>query len=924
MSDIISDIRRRAEELLLKQPGAPDKIRPADVQRVVHELRVHQIELEMQIDELHRAQQELQESREKYFDLYDKAPVGYVTLNENGIILEANLTAVSLLSQERSSLVRQPFTQFITGEDQDMYYFCNKRLMETREHQECEVRMLKGDGSHLWARLESVFAKGGDGETVYRTAIIDITRRKHAEDRRTEKLEDSIKTRTSELTTSKEHYEALNQTRDALEEKVIQQTAEITRGGAELQAEVTQRRLAEDLTQRLASFPQLNPNPVIEVDASGVVLFCNAAAKTVLASLGMDKDDVTAFLPHDIDSILRDLDKDEELSHDRELTLRGKVFSERLYLTPQFNAVRIYAVDITERRKAEIELLREVSVRKQSEEQMRLFIEHAPAALAMFDREMRYLRVSRRWLRDYNLENRELRGVSHYEVFPEIPECWKAIHRRALAGEVVSDDNARFDRADGSVQWLRWEVRPWYDAAGDVAGIVIFSEDITEHKRAEEALRQLNDTLERKVIQRTRFYTFVAEINEAIVRHRDRQQLLGEVCRIIVETGGFKLAWIGIVDATSREVRQEESCGETSYLEGIRIIAADKPEGRGPTGRAITEGRHIINSDFEEDPNMLPWRERAHAHGIRSSSAFPLRTEGHVIGALTIYSDKPSYFADEEISLLLSITDNIAFALDAISAEEKRREAEEALAQLNAELEQRVAERTADLEVAIKELEAFNYSVSHDLRAPLRHVSGFSELLLKKLVDHPDEKTRNYANLIFDATKKMGILIDHLLEFSRLGRSEIQKTKVNLNELVRRVVQEIQEESEGRKIQWDIDELPEVLGDRTLLRLVMVNLLSNAVKFTRTRPQAEIRIGCKDEGDIFTCSISDNGVGFDMKYADRLFGVFQRLHTQKDFEGTGIGLANVQRIIARHGGKVWAESAVGHGATFHFTLPNMK
>jgi light-regulated signal transduction histidine kinase (bacteriophytochrome) len=274
------------------------------------------------------------------------------------------------------------------------------------------------------------------------------------------------------------------------------------------------------------------------------------------------------------------------------------------------------------------------------------------------------------------------------------------------------------------------------------------------------------------------------------------------------------------------------------------------------------------------------------------------------IGALTIYSEKPSYFTDEEISLLLSITDNISFALDAISGENKRLKAEEALKRLNEELEQRVAKRTVDLEEANKELEAFSYSVSHDLRAPLRHVSGFAELLLKKLTDHPDEKARNYANLISDSSSKMGVLIDSLLEFSRLGRSEIRKSKVNLDALAKGVVQEIREELKERKIRWEIDELPDVLGDESLLRLVMVNLALNSVKFTSTLPQAEIMIGCKDEGDKFTFSIMDNGVGFDMKYADRLFGVFQRLHTQIEFEGTGIGLANVQRIIARHCGRV--------------------
>jgi PAS domain S-box-containing protein len=316
--DRSSDLRQRAEEMLLKQHRELDNIRPADVQRILHELQVHQIELEMQNEELRRTQQELEATREKYFDLYDLAPVGYVTLNEKGTILEANLTAAALLGIERSHLIREPLTRFISRKDQDIYYRHKKSLFETHQHHDCRVRMLKGDGTQLWARLESIISRGNNEGLTFKTAIVDIT----------------------------------------------------------------------------------------------------------------------------------------------------------------------------ERKRAEVELLSEVSTRKQSEEQLRLFIEHAPAALAMFDRKMCYLITSRRWLSDYNLGGGELCGLSHYDVFPEIPERWKAIHRRALAGEIIRDDNDRFERADGSVMWLRWEVRPWHDIMGDVAGIVVFSEDITRRKELEEQLKQ--------------------------------------------------------------------------------------------------------------------------------------------------------------------------------------------------------------------------------------------------------------------------------------------------------------------------------------------------------------------------------------------------------------------------------------------------
>jgi PAS domain S-box-containing protein len=253
-----------------------------------------------------------------------------------------------------------------------------------------------------------------------------------------------------------------------------------------------------------------------------------------------------------------------------------------------------------------------------------------------------------------------------------------------------------------------------------------------------------------------------------------------------------------------------------------------------------------------------------------------------------------------------------------------RKRAEKELEQYRMHLEDLVEERTSELTAANQELESFSYSVSHDLRAPLRHVSGFVKLLQNHVQNQLDEKARHYMAVIAGSTKRMSALIDDLLNFSRLGRSEMTKKNVNLNDLVKVVLKEIQEPLNGRNIKWEIDELPDVVGDESLLKLAFINLGSNAVKFTSTRPEANIRIGCTDYGDEYIFSIADNGVGFDQKYADKLFGVFQRLHTQDEFEGTGIGLANVQRIINRHGGRVWAEGIIGQGAIFYFTLPKTE
>ena len=233
-------------------------------------------------------------------------------------------------------------------------------------------------------------------------------------------------------------------------------------------------------------------------------------------------------------------------------------------------------------------------------------------------------------------------------------------------------------------------------------------------------------------------------------------------------------------------------------------------------------------------------------------------------------------------------------------------------------------ERTAQLEAANKELESFSYSVSHDLRAPLRHVTGFAILLQKQGSAILDEKNLHYLNTISESAKQMGILIDDLLAFSRMGRSEVKKSKVHLGYLVEGILKDLREETKDRDIAWKVGELPEAYCDGSMLRLVFVNLISNAVKFTRPRPRADIEIGCIPGKDEFIFFVRDNGVGFDPKYQDKLFGVFQRLHHQDEFEGTGIGLANVRRLIHRHGGRTWADGEIEKGAAFYFSLPNKE
>jgi signal transduction histidine kinase len=250
----------------------------------------------------------------------------------------------------------------------------------------------------------------------------------------------------------------------------------------------------------------------------------------------------------------------------------------------------------------------------------------------------------------------------------------------------------------------------------------------------------------------------------------------------------------------------------------------------------------------------------------------------------------------------------------------ERRRAEQEVKKLNAELESRVAERTGQLDAVNKELEAFSYSVAHDLRAPLRHINGFSKILEDDYGPALDATARHYLKSVSDAAKNMGQLVDDLLKMGRLGRQELVRRPTNLNSLVESAMRDLQPECEQRQIDWRVAELPAVECDPGLMRQVFTNLLSNAVKYTRRREQAVIEVGQVVLDDGPAVFIRDNGAGFDLRYADKLFGVFQRLHRSEDFEGTGVGLATVQRIIQKHGGRIWAEAEVDKGATFFFAL----
>jgi PAS domain S-box-containing protein len=381
--------------------------------------------------------------------------------------------------------------------------------------------------------------------------------------------------------------------------------------------------------------------------------------------------------------------------------------------------------------------------------------------------------------------------------------------------------------------------------------------------------------------QQARFYRRQYEMEREARGLSERYENLTRFANDIILVTDLDLE---IVEANERAVN---SYGYTrAELLGLRLPDLHLPEERRPLADRMSQVAEQQGQVFET------WHRR------KNGTSFPV----------------------EVSSRLVEVGDR-QFHQNIIRDITERKEAEAAVRHLNEELEQRVRRRTAQLEAANRELEAFSYSVSHDLKSPLRAIAGFSRILLDEYAGYLDENGRRFLQIIQTDTLKMGKLIDDLLALSRFGRREIRIGTFRMEDLIRSVIRDLRILNPEINHKFEIKPMPPVVGDRDMIRQVVVNLLANAVKFTRTRETAEIEVsGWSAETENVYC-VRDNGVGFEMEYADKLFGVFQRLHSDEQFEGTGVGLAIVQRIIQRHGGRVWAEGKVDAGASFCFTLP---
>jgi PAS domain S-box-containing protein len=469
----------------------------------------------------------------------------------------------------------------------------------------------------------------------------------------------------------------------------------------------------------------------------------------------------------------------------------------------------------------------------------------------------------------------------HPEDQPRVLAAWEA----AVAGRAPYNLEYRVRRHDGGYEWFRVIGQPIHDAEGNIVRWFGVATNIHESKQAEEQLR------------------------EALAKAEQGEQLLTALLEYLPM--GITIA--DAPDVTIRAVSRYGRLLTGQPREQIQNIPVDLHAQRWQVYRS--DGVNLATNE------ELPLTRATQRGEIVLEEEFVLRRPDGVSVPI-LCSAAPIRDASGKITGGVIGWQDIT--------ERKRMETE--LRNWAATLERRVAERTAELTASNTELESFTYTVAHDLRAPVRHVLGFIEMLRRTAAGKLEPLENEHLDRIRNAAKRMEELVDGLLEFAQLGRRELVRRPVALSELVAEVRHQLEPETHGRQVEWRISALPTVEGDERLLRQVFYNLLHNAVKFTRPRPEAVIEVGVLDPRttaephpplapDAVVLFVRDNGVGFDMRYANKLFGVFQRLHDQREFEGTGIGLAHVQRILQRHGGRVWAKSQPGSGTTIWFTLP---
>jgi len=547
-------------------------------------------------------------------------------------------------------------------------------------------------------------------------------------------------------------------------------------------------------------------------------------------------------------------------------------------------------------------LEQEVAERKSAEELLQLIIDSVPALVSYVDKDYRYRFVNKGYGEWFGVSTEQIVGTPVSEVIGD--EALKAVKPdldRALSGEAVGYER-EIKYSTGS-RWTRSRFVPDVDDEGNARGLVAFVEDITERKQAEKVLRESHEGLDRKVRERTAVLDGINRVFQESLSCDSDEEVAAICLEVAQELTGSKFGFICEVNENKRFdtiAISDPGWSACRMPETETALKVDDMEVRGVRAIPLQTKETFISNGPASHPDWIGPPE-GHPE-ITSFMCTPIMKGDRVFLLLGLGNSETGYGKFDKR------------AVESISAAFK-----EALAGKRSE--KAVSDYAAKLEASNKELQAFSYSVSHDLRAPLRGIQGFSNMLMEDCAEQLDSEGQRYVEIIRSEVERMGQLIDDILSISRISRQEMRQARINMEEMVKEITEETERLHPDRSIDWKIGELCPASGDTVLVQQVLRNLIGNAVKFSEKEDPAIIEVGCESDSGRNVYFVKDNGVGFDEKYKDKLFGVFQRLHAEDEFEGTGVGLAVVKRIISRHGGKVWAEGRPGCGATFYFSLP---
>jgi PAS domain S-box-containing protein len=806
-------------------------------------------------EQLRHAQQELESAKARYFGLYELAPVGYCTLTTEGILIESNQVAASLLDRDRAALLNLPFSELILEDDQEAFRLAHRNLLSMRTLQSCELQMLKADGRSFWVHLAMTVIAAPDGESSCRVALSDITDRKQLE-----KVQVFL-AQTSSGVPGEPFFYSLAR---FLAENLAMEFVCIDRLEGEGLVARTEAVWSDGRLDDNVSYA-LKDTPCGEVVGKQICCFPSA---------------VCQLFPHD--QVLQEM-RAESYAGTTLFDHTGKpngliaVISRRpLANRPLVEAtLRMVAV----RAAGELERLQAEEAIRESEEKFRTLVENLSSGVVAHRPDSSILFSNAAASDILGLSADQMRGITAIDpqwcflredgsrmALEEYPVMRVIATREGFRGQVLGI--CRPDREEPV--WVLCNGYPMNDGAGRFMLAVVTFVDITERKKAEEALQQSEERFRRAVIAAPYPILLHAEDGE-VLQASD--------------------SWYEITGYSREELATIGDWAELAYGERKDLVQAD------------------IDLLYG-----LEKREHEGDYSVRTKT-----------GAVRIweFSSAPLGRLPDNRRLVMSM------AVDAT----ERRAAEAEIRELNETLEHRVAERTAQLAAANAELEAFSYSVSHDLRAPLRAMDGFSAALMEDCANQLDAQSLDHLQRIRAGSQRMAVLIDDILHLSRESRAVMQRERIDVTALIHEIRVDLERAQPDHPVEWRVAAGMVADADARMLRVVLTNLLGNAWKFSSRRVGALIEVGLlvSEEAERMVPPgyaapgtpvffVRDNGAGFDMAYAGKLFGAFQRLHSQQDFDGSGIGLAMVQRIIHRHGGRVWGTGKVDEGATFCFTL----